>query len=502
VVERRGIDSGLAIVIAFSAAKLIFHVATNGQYGFHRDELATLDDARHLDWGYVAYPPLTPFIGRIALTLFGTSLTGFRFFAALAQCIIIVLAASMARRLGGGRPAMFIAAAATAIAPMSIGASALFQYVSFDDLWVVLMAYFVVRLCESGDARWWIAIGVAIGLGAETKYTIAFFVAGLVTGVFATPLRRHLRSKWLWIGAAIAVAIALPNIWWQVHHDFISLEFLRHIHERDVRIGRTAGYFRDQVVDCTHPLTVPLWLLGLYRLLFTPRGGRFRVLAAMAIVPFFLFAIAHGRGYYLAPVYPMLFAAGSAELQRALERFSHVGRRVAYAAIAVVLTCGSAIALLILPLGAPGTRLFRRAVQVNGDLVEEIGWPELVRETAAIYESLAPGERAHAGIYCANYGEAGAVDLYGVAYGLPNAISGVNSYWQRGPGNPPPSTLIVLGGGRERLERRFRSIVLAGHTPNPWKIENEETRDHPDIFICREPLQPLNVVWPSLRSFG
>jgi 4-amino-4-deoxy-L-arabinose transferase-like glycosyltransferase len=502
VQETKRIDSDLAIVMAFAAAKLVFHIATNGQYGFHRDELATLIDARHLDFGYVAYPPLTPFIGRVALTLFGTSLTGFRFFAAVAQCVVIVIAAAMARRLGGGRTAMVVAAGATAVAPISIAASALFQYVSFDDLWVVLMAYLVIRLCESDDPRWWVAIGIAIGLDAETKYTIAFFVAGLVAAVFATPLRRHLRSRWLWIGAAISIVIALPNLVWQVQHDFISLDFLRHIHERDVRIGRTAGFAGDQFTDCTNPLTAPLWLFGLYRLIFTPQGRSYRVLVWMAVVPFVLFLVARGRGYYLAPVYPMLFAAGSAELERKLATISSGWRHMAHASIALLLICGSAVAFLILPLGPIGSPLFRAAARTNGDLVEEIGWPELAREAARIYNSLPPDQRSHAGIYCANYGEAGAIDLYGPAYGLPHAISGVNSYWQRGPGNPPPATLIVLGGSRERLERRFGSVVLAGHPPNPWKVENEETRDHPDIFVCRDPRRPLNVIWPDLRSFG
>jgi 4-amino-4-deoxy-L-arabinose transferase-like glycosyltransferase len=481
------------MVIALAIAKLIFHVLTNGQYGFHRDELATLSDARHLAWGYVAYPPLTPFIGRIALTLFGTSLTGFRFFAVLAQCIAIVITGRIACRLGGNRAAMFIAAAAAAIAPISIAASALFQYVSFDYLWFVLMAYVVVRLVDSNDPRWWLAIGACIGLGVETKYTVAFFVAGLVAGVFATPLRAHLRSKWLWIGAALSIVIALPNLIWQVQHDFISFEFLRSIHERDVRIGRTSGFVPEQFFVAVNPVTVPLWILGLYALL---RDRRNRVLAYMAIVPFILFFIAHGRGYYMGPIYPMLFAAGAVELT------SRIKRPIAYAAIAGVFVIGSGVALFVLPLAPIGSPLFRFATRHNGDLVEEIGWPELTAEVARIYGTIPPAERARTGIYCGNYGEAGAIDLYGGAYGLPPAISGINSYWLRGPGNPPPQTLIVVGGNRERLESRFTSVVLAGHTPNPYRIENEETRDHPDIFICRGLREPVAKLWPRLRSFG
>lgn len=494
-------DSDLFVLVVFAALKLLFHLFVNTRYGFHRDELATLSDARHLDWGYVAYPPLTPLLGRIELIAFGTSLTGFRFLAALAQSIAIVVTGLMARELGGKRSAMFMAAAATAIAPISIGASALFQYVSFDYLWFVLLAYFVVRLIRSEDRRWWVAIGIVIGLAIETKYTAAFFVAGLVCGLLATPLRSHLTSKWLWIGAAVSVLIALPNFLWQWEHDFIALDFLRHIHERDVRIGRTAGFITDQFFETTNILTVPLWILGL-ALLIAPGDRRERVLLWMALVPFAILLVAHGRGYYMGPVYPMLFAAGAVTLERMLAHLRISWRRLAYAAIALVLFAGSAVIFTILPLGKIGSPLFRFATRQNGDLVEEVGWPELVREVARIYTTLPAAERVRVGIYCANYGEAGAIDLYGPAYGLPSAISGVNSYWARGPGNPPPVSLIVLGGKRDRLEKLFDSVELVGHTPNPWKIENEETRDNPEIFFCRGLRRPWSELWPLVRSFG
>src|SRR5437764_5904786 len=149
-------------MIALAGATIIVHALVGARYGFHRDELATLDDARHLAWGYVAYPPVTPFFGRLSLMLFGTSLTGFRFFAALAEAVAVILTGLMARELGGGRKAQLIAAAAAI--PFCLAGGALMQYVSFDYLWWVLTAYFVVRLLSSGDPRWWVAIGSAIGL--------------------------------------------------------------------------------------------------------------------------------------------------------------------------------------------------------------------------------------------------------------------------------------------------------------------------------------------------
>jgi hypothetical protein len=495
-------DATLLLLTVFIVIKLGLHVVINTGYGFHRDELATLSDARHLAWGYVAYPPLTPFVGRIALALFGPSLSGFRFFAALAQGVAILLTGLLAREFRGKGLAMFVAAGATTIAPISLAASSLFQYVSFDYLWFVLLSYFVVRLVSSNNERWWIAIGAAIGLAIETKYTALFFIAGLCCGVLATPLRAHLGRKWLWIGAALSIAIALPNLLWQYQHDFITLDFLRHIHERDIRIGRTAGFLTDQLFVATNPVTVPLWLLGLYVLLVSKRGRSYRVLAWMTLIPFVLLLLARGRGYYVAPIYPVLFAAGAAELERVLAPVTPRLRFAACTSAVITLLSGSAVAFAILPIGRPGSDLFRFAIRHNGDLAEEIGWPEQVAEVARIYANLPAADRAHTGIYCANYGEAGAIDLYGPRYGLPSAISGINSYWSRGPGNPPPEILIVLGGRRDRLEKRFVSVELAGETPRLWNIDNEETRDHPQIFVCRGLRQPWHELWPQLRAFG
>lgn len=166
--------SDLGVLVFVAALLLALHVATNGQYGFHRDELQTLDDARHLDWGFVPYPPITPLIGRFELILFGTSLVGFRVFSAIAVSMAMVLAGLIARELGGKRHVQLLAAVAAGITPVSLVQGAVFQYVSFDYLWGVTVAYFVIRLLKSEDPRWWVAIGAMLGIGMQTRYTAGF----------------------------------------------------------------------------------------------------------------------------------------------------------------------------------------------------------------------------------------------------------------------------------------------------------------------------------------
>src|SRR6516164_682447 len=237
-----------ALLLYLALATVILHLIVGSRYGLQRDELATLDDARHLAWGYPAYPPVTPFFGRISLILFGTSIVGFRFFAAVAQAVGLLLTGLMARELGGRRGAQLVAAVAAI--PFALGGGALMQYVSFDYICWVLTAYFLVRLLKSEDPRWWAAIGASIGFGMLSKYTMGFFVLSIVAGVLLTDARRYLRSKWLWIGVALSILIWLPNVLWQVQHNFISLDFLSHIHARDVRQGRTR-YFLPQQLELT-----------------------------------------------------------------------------------------------------------------------------------------------------------------------------------------------------------------------------------------------------------
>jgi hypothetical protein len=487
-----------ALLISLCIATVVLHLI-GARYGFHRDELATLDDARHLAWGYVAYPPITPFFARISLFLLGTSLPGFRFFASVSQAIALLLTSLMARDLGGKIGAQIVAAAAGL--PFCMDAGALMQYVSFDYLCWVLSAYFVVRFLKSEDPRWWLAIGGGIGLGMLAKYSIVFFALGIVAGVLLTGTRRHLGSKWLWIGVALSVLIFLPNLIWQVHHHFVSLDFLRQIHERDVRIGRTRDFLPDQLRLTL--LAFPLWVAGLYFYLASPQGRAFRMLGWMYMIPLALFVVAKGRGYYLAGAYPMLYAAGAVWGEQWMASLRGGWKLVVWAAASLVLIADTVVATVVaMPMARVNSPRWNFAAERNGDLVEELGWPELTQAVAGIRDSLTSEDLAHLGILAANYGEAGAINLYGPSYRLPNAISGANSFWYRGYGDPPPETLIVLGFSQRFRDHSFSSCTLAGRTPNPYHVQNEETRDHPDIYLCHGLRQSWPDFWKEFQHYG
>jgi len=498
--DRNGRDyRALAILVGVAAAVLVIHLLTGGRYGFHRDELATLDDARHLAWGYVAYPPITPFFGWISLKLFGASLTGFRFFAAASTSVAVILTGLMARELGGKTGAQ--ALAASAAIPFALAAGSLMQYVSFDYLAWVACSYYFVLLCKRRDARWWLAIGSCIGLGMLTKYSILVFALAIATGVVFTDLRAHLRSKWLWCGVAAALLIFFPNLIWQIQNDFVSLDFLRHIHERDVRIGRTKNFLPDQL-ELTL-FTLPVAMLGLVFYFVSKRGRPFRAVGYLYVIPLITFFVAKGRGYYVAPGYPLLYAGGAvfgAELIVNLRLAWRISLTwLAWASVTITIFFAAAY---FVPLAPVDSDWARRAFTVNDDFREEIGWPELVNTLAQIRDSLGPSERTRLAILAGNYGEAGAINLYGKDYGLPKAICGTNSFWARGYGDPPPDTLIVIGFSREFGDKYFESCELAGHITNKYGVANEETTDHPDILICRHLRESWPEFWKKFRRYG
>lgn len=490
------------VLLGIAALVALVHLLTNNRYGFHRDELQFLSDALHLDWGFVAYPPLTPFLERISLEIFGLSMVGLRLFSVLAQSLAIVVTGLMTRELGGQRLAQVAAALAVALSPLPLFNGTEFQYTSFDFLWWVVVAYLVVRLLKTEDPRWWLAIGPVVGVGLMTKYTICFFAAALLCGFLLTRARRFLLSWWLLGGAAIALLIFLPNLIWQVHHGFISYHFLHSIHLRDVAQGRANGFLWKQFFVCTNAYAAPLWITGLLCFLRSPLYSRYRPLAWMYVLPLAFFLIARGIFYYLAPAYPMLIAMGAGAFERWTARLRRPWGRVLEAALFIgIASAGVYGCVFVLPLASHGP-LMHWALEKNDALREEIGWDDLVKTVADIRDSLPAEQRENVGVLVGNYGEQGAIEILGRAYHLPAPISGTNSAWLRGYPVPPPSTLIVIGLSRGYAERTFTSCTLAGQNGNSYGVENEESRYHPDIFVCGGPRKPWPEFWEEYQSFG
>ena len=489
----------VVLAAGIAAAFAVAHILTNGRYGFHRDELQFLGDARHLDWGYVPYPPFTPFVEHIGLSLFGLWMIGLRLFSVIAQAVVIAVSALMARDLGGGRLAQIFTAVAVGLSPLPVFEATEFQYSSFDLLWWALIAWFTIRLLRDDEPRWWLAIGAVVGLGLQTKYSITFYIAGILAGVALTGARKYLKSRCFWAGITVALVIFAPNFVWLARHDFVSYRFLQHIHARDVGLGRADGFLWGQFLMDANLFAAPVWVVGLIAFF---RSRRYQMLAWMFVVPVALFWVGKGRFYYTCGAYPMVLAMGSAAWARWLAdrpRWARVTvATVGFAGVALV---GAIAWARIVPMAESGP-LREYALKNNGDLREEIGWDEMVKTVAAVRDSLPADEQAHLGIAVGNYGEAGAIEILGPQYHLPAPISTTNSWWLRGYPKTPPTTIIVLGNSEKRANQLFTGCRLVAHNGNSFGVKNEESEKHPDIFVCGPLRWPWEQVWGKAEEFG
>ena len=496
-VERGARRRDLPVLCACALPLLLVHFWMGNGYGFHRDELQFLSDARHLDWGFVAYPPLTSFAGRMAIALFGISPGVLRLAATAANMLTLVLTGLGARELGGRRVAQLLAM--LAMYPVALAFASVLQYNTFDLLAWMIVLLFTARLLRTGDGRNWLGAGVGIGLGVLSKYSIVFLAASLLAGLIALPTQRHwLRSRWFWYGILVATVIAVPNLVWLARHGFITLQMETFIHARDVRAGRANGYYTDQLKFTLFAL--PLAVAGLISLL---RSARFRLLSAFYLGPFVLLAMAHGRGYYLLPAYPALYCAGAVALERLLStRRSawRIGTRgVVYAAM---LADVAAVSRMYLPIFRPGSAGWNWQMSNSSDMADEVGWPEFVHQVAAVRDGLRPDERERLGLLANNYGEAGALELYGPQYGLPEPISSTNSFHPRGFGPFEPETVIVTGDDLDDQIKNFAECRIAAKLVIPYGVLNEESRDHEQILVCSHLRGSWPAVWAKSQEFG
>ena len=493
----------LAAVGALACAKLAVHLLTNGQYGYHRDELYYLASGRHPAFGYVDYPAITPLLARLDALLLGGSPWALRLLPSLVGAGLVVLVTLIARELGGGRKAQLLAALSTATSLLLLGSNWLFQTVTFDQLWWILALYLFARLIRTGDGRLWLAIGGVLGLGLETKLTIVGLGAGLAIAIVVTPLRTQLRTRWPWLGLLVAGGLLAPNLVWQQLTGWPTLEFLRTHNaviassgERTLALNFDSGgifaflAFQPVLIGV---LSLPLWLMGWSFLL---RQRRYRALGVAALSAFLLF-LPVGKAYYPGPLIPVLLAAGCVQLE-AIATIRRWRRATAVAASAMVLQ-----ALLQLPMGiplVPESSLARFGLdEFRKDFADTAGWPELVARVADAYQQLGPAERQATVILAGNYGEAGALDRYGPAYGLPAVLSPHLTYWYWKPAHVEARTVLAVGLDEAEMHRLFAEVSLVGRVQAVSGVRNEEVGRA--ILLCRGPIVPLDDAWPQLRNF-
>ncbi|HKT68148.1 MAG TPA: glycosyltransferase family 39 protein [Terriglobales bacterium] len=503
--------NGPTLVAYVAGALLLLHLLTASRYGYFGDEMYHMACGEHLAWGYVDQPPLIALVAWLVRHTLGTSLLAIRFVPALAGAAAVLITGSIARELGGGRFAQTLATLCVACSSVYLILNYLFTMNAWEPLLWAACAYVVIRIIKTGNQKLWLWFGLLSGIGLENKYSMAVFGFGVVVGLLLTPERKALAHKWIWLAGALAFAIFLPNLLWNIQHHFPFLELMRNIHAsgRDVVLG--PGQYLVQQILIMNPLTFPVWLAGIIYLLFARNARPYRVLGWTFLAVFATFFILHGKDYYTSPVYTIALAAGAVGLESVTRSRTGLWTRTVF--LVLLLAATAAMLPMNLPVLSPerlvhyvekfplkpqASEKAHARAELPHYFAWQFGWPEMVQTVSRAYHSLPPDQQAKTAIIGNNFAESGAIDLLGPKYGLPKSIGVHQSYWLWGPRNYTGEIMIVLGDEPGTLKQWCQSLeVVAEPADIPYGAAFER---HP-VLLCRGLRQNLQQVWPKLKDW-
>jgi hypothetical protein len=488
--------AGIAVI---AAAALAAEMAVSARYGYVRDELYFLSAGRHLAFGYVDQPPMTPLLARLAAVAGGNTLVALRVVPALALAALVVVTAAMSRILGAGRTGQLLAALAAATCAEYLGAMHELTTTTPDFVFWAVTLLLVLKLLASRDPRWWVAIGACAGVASEAKWNIGFLVVTLAAGFLATDARRLLRSRYLLAGCLIAAALAAPDLIWQAAHGWPSIDVFRAL-QGDAGHNR-ALYWPGQVLFTGLALS-PVWVTGAIWSVRSEAARRFRPVGIACVLVIVLQFVLGGKAYYAGGAYTFLLAAGCVPAERWLAARRPLAGRIAPGAVLAgamlaVALVGAPVTLPVLP----ARTLHAFPVQkINYDLGEEIAWPKLVALVSREYRALPAAQRQQATILTGNYGEAGAIDRYGPGLGLPQVYSGANNFWLWGPPPAADTAAIAVGLDPAFLHREFRHVRLAATFRNGLGVSDDE--QGAQVSVVTGLRTSWAQAWPAFRHFS
>jgi 4-amino-4-deoxy-L-arabinose transferase-like glycosyltransferase len=509
--EREGRSiSTVALIATFSVAAFALHLLTANRYGYFRDELYYAACGQHLAWGYVDHAPLIAAIFWFARRLLGDSLFALRFFPALSAAAKMLLAAWMVRELGGRRFAQVLAAVVIFFCPIYLTMDSFLSMNSFEPLFWMGCVAVAMRIVNGASPRLWLLFGAIAGVGILNKHSTLFFSLAFFLGLLLASGTRYLRNPWIWLGALVAFLFFLPNLLWEIRHHFATIEVLQNAARFKNAPVSWYGFIAEQAL-LVHPLAFPVVLAGLWFFFRSKEGHAYRFLGWTYVLFVLQMLILKGRIYYVAPIYPMLFAAGAVWIEGRIEER---GWEWARQAILVPLTIGGVVAA---PLAVPVLPVEAAAAYSNFWDIHKVrvenydsgllpqffadmfGWSNQVKTVASVYRGLPAADRAHCTILAANYGEAGAIDYFGPSYGLPRAISPHNNYYFWGPGETSGNVVIAVGMDLHKLSLLFGDVQQAATIEDPYAVPDENNLP---VYVCRNPRIPLSQAWPWLKFFG
>ncbi len=508
--ETRRITNGFTLLACFALIKLAIHLITNiwGGYGIFRDELYYVACSNHLDIGYVDQPPLSLYVLALIRFLLGDSIFALRLVPAIAGACTVFLTGLIARELGGKTWAQTLACTASIASLINLAYDSVYNMNAIDLVFWAWAAFIAVRLMKTGDKKYWLQLGITLGLGALNKINMLWFGGGIFLGLLLTSYRMWFRTRWPWIAGLIVFLLFLPYIVWNFRHDFAHLEFIR-----NATLGKYAGLspitFAIGQFFLQNLVTLPLWLSGLYFLLIFKEGRQFAPLGIVYLVSFAILVLnGHSKSEYLAPAYAMLFAGGGV----GVERWFEVRFRMIRPLYLFILWAGLLLAPLTLPILPVETYInYSEALGVKPSTAEAkeldklpqyyadmFGWEDKAAAVAKVYHRLSPEEQKTCALFGDNYGRSGAIDYYSGKYHLPPAIGRHNNYWIWGPRDYTGELVIILGGNLQDKQQRFESVEIADTVTSAYCMPYENNLR---IYLCRKLNVPLRDFWPEIKVF-
>ncbi len=508
----------LPLLLLFGGIKILLQIAVTllsqrAGFGIFRDELYYLVCGHRLAAGYVDQPPLVAFQARVSELLFGYHhLVAFRMLPYLAGALTVMLTGLIAHALGGTRRAAALAMLLVLSVPVLVATQSFLSMNAWDPVFWMAMVLAVLHLLAVPEATgWWLLLGAGAGLGLENKASAMFLIAALLLALAATPARHLFRRRGFLLAVGVTVLLALPNLWWQVVHDYPTWQWLQAVQHSDKDVLLSPPQFALAQVLMLSPFQIIVWLPGVLWLLFSRVARPWRAAGALYVFFIAIMLALHAKDYYLAPVYPLYFAAGAVFWTEWAGRSA--GRRRAITAGAVLLTLLFGIsAPFAVPILNPAqyarfSRLTHFAPMESEQhgasplpefYADQLGWQQLTDNVARVYRALPPDQQRATGIFAGNYGQASALNILGRPMGLPVAISGHQNYWMWGPhGYTGKEMIVVTEKPLAHMLKSYRTCVVEGRQTSPDTMPWEQV----SIYVCRDRFRSLASDWASLKLY-
>lgn len=497
----------IQIIIFFSVLKLIIHLVSNSHFGFHRDELLYMAMSEHLDWGYKEVPPFIAGVSWFSFAVFGDSVFAMRILPSIASALIVFITGLFVVSMKGKRFAIVVACSAIVISPSFLASGYLLQPVVFDQLFWVSSAYLIVKHIQTRKLNYVYLLGVSVGLGMLTKYTMAFFIASLIIALLISPQRKILLNKAWIISFFIALIIFLPNLIWQITHELPVVSHMRELKASQLDYIDPFKFIVQLFI--THASTLVIWLSGLIYLFFSKSNKRYVFLAYSFIIVVAILLALNGKVYYSFGAFPMLFAAGGICLQKVL---GAMATPVKYAAITLILAPSLLLVPIVIPILPFGSTLrFFEYTSSTGlefpvrwedqkthattqDYADMLGWEEMAKHVKTAYQKIPKEERSKTTVIAGNYGQAGAIQHFSKKYDLPDPVSLSSSFALWAPDSIQTKYVIFIDEDIEKIGAAYQTKIEIGKVENPYAREKGTV-----IYLLSDPLVDVNGFYQSER---